>query len=211
MVLVLLGALSSELRAAEPPQKPAKIIIKEGNTAYRLGKFDEALELYEKAYKRLPEPRLLFNLAQCHRQLGHLEKAVFLYRNFLEHFPLAPNKAFVEQTIAQLEKQRADEKRKAEEARRAQEQARQEALAREKAALTPVPVVTPAPPLAAVEVAPAPPPPRPWYRRWYVWTPIALAVAGGGAAAAAVLLTRRQANPAIPDSPSGNMFYFGAK
>lgn len=55
----------------------------EGTVAYDLGEFQKALQAYGEAYRLAPRPALLFNVAQCHRQLGQYERAAFFYRRYL--------------------------------------------------------------------------------------------------------------------------------
>lgn len=81
----------------------AKQHFLEGEREYRLGRFERAIEAYSRAYERVPEPELLFNIAQCHRNLGRFERAVFFYRGYLREMKDATNRARVEKLIAELE------------------------------------------------------------------------------------------------------------
>lgn len=54
-----------------------------GKLAYDLGRFDDAAAQFERAYALRPAPLLLFNLAQCQRQLGDAKAAAVLYESFL--------------------------------------------------------------------------------------------------------------------------------
>ncbi len=74
---------------------------------YRQANFREALAEYRKAHELRPHSSLIFNMAQCHRQLGEHRKALFMYRLFLTERPDAPNKAEVNLWIAELEKEMA--------------------------------------------------------------------------------------------------------
>jgi len=52
-------------------------IVKRGNTAYSLGKYDEALSAYEEAYQKIPESsRILFNKGTAFYQKGEYPKAI---------------------------------------------------------------------------------------------------------------------------------------
>jgi tetratricopeptide (TPR) repeat protein len=64
--------------------------FREGEALYALGHFREALETFEKAYKLKPVQGLLFNIAQCHRQLKQFELAVTTYRSFIRLAPDNP-------------------------------------------------------------------------------------------------------------------------
>lgn len=76
------GAPSSRPSALEA-QARARALFDEAETQYRLGKFERALEGYKAALKLWRHPALVFNIAQCHRQRGELQHALFFYRLFL--------------------------------------------------------------------------------------------------------------------------------
>jgi hypothetical protein len=50
-------------------------------------KYQEALTLYQSAYDRVHEPRLLMNLGRCHFRLGRARKALELYTAFQKAEP----------------------------------------------------------------------------------------------------------------------------
>ena len=54
---------------------------------FALGKFEDALEYYQKAYDADPRPGFLFNIGQCHRNIGDYESAVFSYKKYLKLEP----------------------------------------------------------------------------------------------------------------------------
>ncbi len=62
----------------------------------------EAVHEYTLAFKKLRDPVVLFNRAECYRRIGEDEKAVADYRAFLEAVPSAPNRAQIEAKIAAL-------------------------------------------------------------------------------------------------------------
>jgi hypothetical protein len=103
------------LRAARKDADAARI-------AYDLGQFDKALHLYSDAYELAARPNLLFDIAQCHRQLGNAERALFFYQRFLAHAATGTDPTV---TRALIEKTQADAQRQAHErqeaARRASE------------------------------------------------------------------------------------------
>ena len=61
-----------------------------------------AIHEYTLAFKKLRDPVVLFNRAECYRRIGEGEKAVADYRAFLEAVPAAPNRAQIEVKIAAL-------------------------------------------------------------------------------------------------------------
>jgi tetratricopeptide (TPR) repeat protein len=68
----------------------AKKYTNAGIAAQDAGDFETAIELYTKAFQLVPHPLLIFNVAQANRLAGHKERAVVLYRRYLE---LDPNGA----------------------------------------------------------------------------------------------------------------------
>ncbi len=107
-----------------------------GTTAYNLGRFEEAIRWYEKAYEEEPQPAFLFNLAQSHRQLGRCERAAFFYRRFLSEDPATPAREEVEARIAEQDRRCAEKP-------------------------APPPPSPPPPPPPIVKHPPPPPPPPP--------------------------------------------------
>ena len=74
-------------RPVDGDVEAARAYTKKGLSFYELGKYSDALEALELAYQKKPVPALLFNIAQCHRQLGHLEQAARLYKSYLRSEP----------------------------------------------------------------------------------------------------------------------------
>jgi tetratricopeptide (TPR) repeat protein len=72
---------------------------------YNLGEYRQALEEFRAAYKEHQEPLLLFDIAQCYRQLADKGQAITLYRSYLRELPDAPNRALVEGLIASLDRE----------------------------------------------------------------------------------------------------------
>lgn len=89
--------------ALDEAKKRARANAQRGTAHYNLDQFDKALPAYEAAYLDFQDPALLFNIAQCHRKLGHGAEAVAYYRKYLRNAPQAPNRAEVEKRIEELE------------------------------------------------------------------------------------------------------------
>jgi tetratricopeptide (TPR) repeat protein len=68
----------------------ARDSYREGTRQYDLGDYQKALELFKRAYLLFEEPSILFNSAQCERQLKHPEEAVKLYKSYLRKVPTPP-------------------------------------------------------------------------------------------------------------------------
>jgi len=120
-------------------KKTAKDAYVRGIKQYNLGEFKAALAAFTDAYNAHPDPSLLFNLGQCHRQLGERQKAVTLYRSYLRETGEPPNATEVRRLVAVLEEALAKEHVKPAEPEKAP------------ASVTPTP--------APVEVAPVAPTP----------------------------------------------------
>lgn len=103
---VLAGAVPRAALAEDSATKTARRHFAKGDKLFALGRFDEALTHYESAYEARPLPGFLFNIAQCHRNLGHIDEAIFSYRKYLTEQPDAENREEVEQQIAELEEER---------------------------------------------------------------------------------------------------------
>ncbi|HLU64955.1 MAG TPA: tetratricopeptide repeat protein [Kofleriaceae bacterium] len=97
--------LASAPAAAQPTgdKQKALELYDKGNVQYNLGRWDEAVELFTKAYEAYSAPEFLFNIAQAHRQAGRCTQALFFYRRYLAVKPDAPNRGEVEGFIGELE------------------------------------------------------------------------------------------------------------
>ena len=95
--------------ADDPAMRSAKRHFERGEKVFALGKFDEALDEYQKAFDAKPIPDFLYNIAQCYRNLGDYDQAIFSFKKFLQLAPDAPNRESVERTISQLEDKRQRE------------------------------------------------------------------------------------------------------
>jgi tetratricopeptide (TPR) repeat protein len=137
----------------------ARALTGQATVEYNLGRFQQALELYTKAYERLSKPALLFNIGQCHRLLGHYEQALFFYHGYLREQPDAPNRSLAEQHIEESERA-LDAQRAAQ-----QESQRQAAQANAHAAAVPMASASAGPSAAPTEPAGTPVTPvahEPW-------------------------------------------------
>lgn len=92
--------------AEDTATRTAKRHFERGEKLYALGKFEEALDEYQKAYDAKPIAAFLFNIGQCHRGLGDYDSAIFSYKKYLSLEPDAPNKEKVEKLIDDLEEKK---------------------------------------------------------------------------------------------------------
>ena len=116
--MALALSLASGSVAASPggDKVLAKQHFESGASHFDLSEYDEALVEFKEAYRLKADATFLYNIAQCHRKLGHLEEALTFYKTYLRRSPDAPNREEVERRIQELDvEQRAKQSRKAEE------------------------------------------------------------------------------------------------
>jgi hypothetical protein len=153
----LLGspALADEPKRAEDEAKEkARLHNARAKRLFNLGLFGQAADEYTKAYQAKAAPAFLFNLGQCHMRIKkrrNIEKAVFYFKSYLQNVPDSPMREEVEQEIQRLELQLK---------------------------LMPAPKKPKEPedkkPPVVVKKTPA----KPFYKKWWFWTIVGVAVAG---------------------------------
>jgi tetratricopeptide (TPR) repeat protein len=161
---VLVGCLAASTLApsirparAEPPadeeaaRARGRKYFKKADKLFNLSRFDEALEEYQRAYQEFPAPEILFNIGQCHRNLGNYDEAIFSFRKYLKLKPDADNREATESYISELEAERA----------------------RQKDDDVEPPELVP-PPVPKDEA-------RPFYTRWWFWTGAVVVIGGAAA------------------------------
>jgi hypothetical protein len=103
-VVVLLGAVllaGLGTARADNGRESARAHFRRAEKAFSLGKFQQALEQYEAAYDLQPLPGLLFNMGQCHKNLGNSQRAIFFYERYLEVAQDESRREMVESLIAE--------------------------------------------------------------------------------------------------------------
>lgn len=151
-------------QAADP-----KAIFADAQKDYQLGRFTEAIPKYERVFELTSHPSLLFNIAQCHRQLGNWERAGFFYDRYLSTAAAPiPNEETARGLLAEVTKKRDEETARKLALDQEQEQARLRAQA---------------------ETA------RPITSRWWFWTIIGGVVVAGTATAIGVAASQPPARP----------------
>lgn len=83
--LLLVAGLVRNATAASDSCRAERSCREKSEQASQLAtqrRYDEALALYESAYARVPEPRLLINIGRCHYRLGRARRALEFYENF---------------------------------------------------------------------------------------------------------------------------------
>jgi tetratricopeptide (TPR) repeat protein len=116
LALALSMAVAPLAHAAElsPAQKQEmKQLYERATRAYDVGKYNEAIEDYQKAYEIGGDPPMLYNIAQAYRLNDQPVEAVRFYRRYLQRAPGARNRDDVERKIAELEKTIEDRRKAA--------------------------------------------------------------------------------------------------
>jgi tetratricopeptide (TPR) repeat protein len=153
-----------------------------GQRLLERGRTQEALVEFRRAYELRADPRLLYDIAACYRQLGNTAQARFFYERYLAAAPDAPDRDEVEAAL--------------------------DALGAPAAPASTKPAPAPSPSFAhdavLVPVAPPPEAPRPLWRRWWVWTAFGALVLAGVAAA---LLTQKD-DTTVPSTALGDKRFY---
>lgn len=111
LLLVLAGGATPCLALEDDPAA-AKSHFTMGTRLYEIGEYRQALDEFKAAHLAKPDPAFLYNIAQCHRQLGDLDMAATMYRRYLAVSPNAKNRVEVEKRIAEIEADLAAGKQK---------------------------------------------------------------------------------------------------
>jgi len=169
----------------EDARAQAKAAVGRAQIDYKLGKFQDALDGYRRAYELFQAPVLLFNIGQCHRNLGDPEKAIFFFEGYLreETRPEPERRKLADELIAELRPEAQRQRAVAEAAALAAARAaappprpRIRLTATDDSRTTSVTTLS-QPPSAAPERR------RPVTSRWWFWTAVggACALAAGAA------------------------------
>jgi tetratricopeptide (TPR) repeat protein len=106
-LLLLVASVAVGQPKSPSGTEDAKTHFKEAEILYRLGDYEQALEKYKLAYKSSQASGLLYNMAQCQRNLGRYDEALRSYRLYLQDTPNSPYRANVEKMIAEMEERAA--------------------------------------------------------------------------------------------------------
>jgi tetratricopeptide (TPR) repeat protein len=208
---------SMALAANDAPA--AKARYEAGVRHFDLSEYEAALVDFKEAYRNKPDPALLYNIAQCHRRLGHTEEAITFYRSYLRRASDAKNRQEVERRISELETIRDAESAamfNSNDGKTVSAEAQhQPPPVPAEAQHQPSPVSAEAQQKAVAETAtavpatamdlgardePAPQTTGPIYKRWWFWT--ALGAVAVGTATVAIIMAERDPTK-IPASALG--------
>jgi tetratricopeptide (TPR) repeat protein len=187
----------AEPRSVDPKVKEARALFQAATSHFAIGEFGKAAEEYQQAYQLKPDPALLYNAAQSLRLSNQLERALVLYRNYLNLYPKEPNAVEVRAQIGKLKEAIAS----AEQAKSAPPLSTVASLQgddRSEPSRDPArePSLKAAPASEQAASPVAQPASTPVYRRWWLWTVVGVVVVGGvtGGVLAATLPSGTWAN-----------------
>jgi len=78
------GEEAGEGEHAEQPSGDFDALVNEAMERYSARRYEEAIELFQRAYELRQEPELIYNIARSHERLLHREEALQYYQQFLE-------------------------------------------------------------------------------------------------------------------------------
>jgi hypothetical protein len=110
MRLVVMGMLLAAVGAHAGDRTKAKVAYRKATQHFDLAEYGEALAAFKDAYREHEDATLLFNIAQCHRNLGDKAQALRFLRLYLVKEPKAANRGEVQAMIDNLEKAAAEER-----------------------------------------------------------------------------------------------------
>ena len=127
----------------DPNQAKADKLFDEGQSDYKAGQFQQAIDLFKQAYELVHDPIYEFNIAQAYRKVFDCESAYDYYQRYLKDAPGASNTETVKRWLTELQPC-VDRARKDHEAAQRAEQDRQRDATTHPAP-TPTPASAPAP------------------------------------------------------------------
>src|SRR5262245_38147581 len=113
VVALLLGGVGTVAAKKPDPKEAARAIVQKADRLYKLASYQEALEQYSSAYELYPAPGLLFNIGQCHRNLGNYERAVYFFEAYLKEEPKGAGASMAKQLLKESRASLAEQKAEA--------------------------------------------------------------------------------------------------
>ena len=110
LLLVLMATAPAAAQGGGDSTKAAKEHYQRGSEAYAAGRYEEAVQDLQEAYRLSGEGVLLYNIAKCFEKLGDHDEAIRHLRDYLDLTTglSDDDKAGVERTIKDLEQKRLE-------------------------------------------------------------------------------------------------------
>jgi tetratricopeptide (TPR) repeat protein len=103
VLATLLAAALLAAPARADDADDAKVRFRKGAELYRAGKWREAIEEFEAAYRLKPHGAIHFNVAQCREKLAEWPGALRAYEDYLREVPDAKDRAAVRASMQKIE------------------------------------------------------------------------------------------------------------
>jgi hypothetical protein len=103
MVLLVLSFAGAAKAQPVNDESEARLWFRRAEVHFRRREFQAAHDAYQAAHHALPLPDFLFDMGQCQRELGSLDRAVELYREFIRVSPDPAKRATAEALLHELE------------------------------------------------------------------------------------------------------------
>jgi len=102
-VAVLVGSSNAYALQAQPLDPEAARLIEKAHQAHDLGRFNEAIESYARAYQLTGEYALLFRLAEAYREAGRDADALRTFQTYVKRDPQGVHREMADREIKELE------------------------------------------------------------------------------------------------------------
>lgn len=96
--LIVTGALAPSARA-QGSDEEARALYSAGEIAYNEGRFQSALEYFQRAYELSSRPALLYNIGSAAERVRQDDVALAAFERYLAEVPEAPNRGAVQARI----------------------------------------------------------------------------------------------------------------
>jgi tetratricopeptide (TPR) repeat protein len=177
---------------ADSKLQQAKLHFRQGAFFFQQARYDDAIREYLAAQSLLKLPDFDFNLGQAYRVKGDKKPALAAYERYLM---AEPDGAIADEARSWVVKLTIEIKAEAEAQRQEEDQLRKQEEARRAAELAPSPTPMPEPALTTVSA-----PPKPIYKRWWLWTAVGVVAVGAVAVGLGVGLS---SSPSPPSTTLG--------
>jgi len=202
-----LVALAAGVARADNAKAAAAAHLVRGSRLYDQGRYDDAVAELKTGYALDARPEFLYALGQAERKRGDCRAAIGWYQRYVDSGPSTQRTVATLLQIDRCKEELASSTTRPAPAPPPNAQpVEPPAAAPPPAETAPPPSAAPAEPAAAAAEAPAPArdtTPRastPLYKKWWLWTLVAVVVAGGVGAGVAIALSQRSTfDSTLPD------------